>query len=99
MSNFVPRTREINHGQRNQSYQSSACREERTNKWLAEQLGCAPTTLSKCCTIDCQPTMETVFKIAKLLEVELTELVRINKNQMKHPPLFELAGNYNTLSE
>ena len=49
---------------------------KRTNKWLAEQLGCAPTTVSKWCTNACQPPMETYLKIAKLLDVELTELVR-----------------------
>ena len=43
--------------------------------WLAEQLGCAPTTVSKWCTNACQPPMETYIKIAKLLEVELSELV------------------------
>ena len=50
---------------------------KRTNKWLAEQLGCAPTTVSKWCTNDCQPTMETYIKIARLLDVSLNELVRI----------------------
>jgi DNA-binding XRE family transcriptional regulator len=48
-----------------------------TNKWLAEQLGCAPTTVSKWCTNACQPTMETYIKIAKLLDVELSQLVII----------------------
>jgi len=52
---------------------------KRTNKWLAEQLGCAPTTVSKWCTNACQPPMETYIKIAKLLEVELAELVKIEK--------------------
>lgn len=49
---------------------------KRTNKWLAEQLGCAPTTVSKWCTNACQPPMETFIKVAKLLEVELSELVK-----------------------
>ena len=53
---------------------------KRTNKWLAEQLGCAPTTVSKWCTNSSQPSMETYLKIAELLEVELSELVRIRKN-------------------
>ena len=48
---------------------------KRTNKWLAEQLGCAATTVSKWCTNACQPPMETYLKISKLLEVELGELV------------------------
>ena len=47
----------------------------KTNKWLAEQPGCTPTTVSKWCTNVCQPPMETYIKIAKLLEVELSELV------------------------
>lgn len=47
----------------------------KTNKWLAEQLECTPTTVSKWCTNVCQPPMETYIKIAKLLEVELSELV------------------------
>ena len=48
---------------------------KRTNKWLAEQLGCAPTTVSKSCTNACQPPMETYIRISKLLDVELNELV------------------------
>ena len=51
---------------------------KRTNKWLAEQLGCAPTTVSKWCTNVCQPPMETFLKLSKLLNVELGEL--LNKN-------------------
>ena len=49
---------------------------KRTNKWLAEQLGKDPATISKWCTNVCQPPMETYIKIAKLLEVDLIELVR-----------------------
>ena len=41
---------------------------ERTNKWLAEQLGCAPTTVSKWCTNVSQPPMET-FKGGRALEI------------------------------
>ena len=48
---------------------------KRTNKWLAEQLGCAPTTVSKWCTNACQPPMETYLRIAKLLGVELEKLL------------------------
>lgn len=48
---------------------------KRTNKWLAEQLGKDPATVSKWCTNACQPPMETYIKISKLLDVELSELV------------------------
>ena len=51
---------------------------KRTNKWLAEQLGCAPTTVSKWCTNSCQPPRETYIRISKLLNVELNELVNRN---------------------
>ena len=50
---------------------------KRTNKWLAEQLGKDPATVSKWCTNSCQPTLETLIKISKLLEVELADLVRV----------------------
>jgi len=50
-----------------------------------EQLGCAATTVSKWCTNDCQPTMEAYLKIAELLDVELTELVKTKKSQTEHP--------------
>ena len=49
---------------------------KRTNKWLAEQLGKDPATVSKRCTNNCQPTLETLMKIAKLLNVEPGELMR-----------------------
>ena len=48
---------------------------KRTNKWLSEQLGCAPTTVSKWCTNACQPPMETFVKIAELLEVDINEMI------------------------
>ncbi len=44
---------------------------KRTNKWLAEQLGCAPTTVSKWCTNVCQPRLETLFLIADNLGVRV----------------------------
>ena len=49
---------------------------KRSNKWLAEQLGKDPATVSKWCTNSSQPTIETLLKIAELLEVNYTELVR-----------------------
>ena len=49
---------------------------KRTNKWLAEQLGKDPATVSKWCTNSCQPTLETLMKIAKLRNVEPGELMR-----------------------
>ena len=51
---------------------------KKSNLWLSKQLGCAPTTVSKWCTNSCQPTLETLMKIADLLEVEIAELIRRN---------------------
>jgi len=49
----------------------------KTNKWLAEQLGKDPATVSKWCTNACQPSLEMMVTIAKLLKVDLNDLVRI----------------------
>lgn len=48
---------------------------KRTSKWLSEQLGINPSTVSKWCTNTSQPDIETLIKISKLLEVELDELL------------------------
>ena len=48
---------------------------KRTNKWLAEQLGVNPTTVSKWCTNRVQPTLETMFAIAKVLNVSVQDLL------------------------
>jgi DNA-binding Xre family transcriptional regulator len=49
-----------------------------TNKWLAAQLNCAPTTVSKWCTNAAQPTLETMMRIAQLLDVDMNDLVRLD---------------------
>ena len=46
------------------------------NKWLSEQLGVSPTTVSKWCTNAAQPPLETLIAIANALEVSVQELVR-----------------------
>ncbi len=50
---------------------------KRTNKWLAEQLGKDPATVSKWCTNTIQPSLDTLLRIAELLDVQIQELVRI----------------------
>lgn len=50
---------------------------KRTNRWLAEQLGKDEATTSKWCTNSMQPNLETLIKIAELLEVEVQELIRV----------------------
>ena len=46
---------------------------KRTNKWLAEQLGKDPATVSKWCTNTIQPNVETLVEIAKCLNVEIQD--------------------------
>lgn len=48
---------------------------KRTNKWLAEQLRKDPGTVSKWCTNTMQPNLETLAKIAKILEVDIRDLL------------------------
>lgn len=48
---------------------------KRTNKWLAEQLGVNPSTVSKWCTNSSQPDLNSLLKIADLLEVDIKELI------------------------
>lgn len=48
----------------------------RKNIWLAEQLGKDPATVSKWCTNASQPGLETLIQIAKVLGVEVQDLIR-----------------------
>ncbi len=51
----------------------------KTNKWLAEQLGKDPAPISKWCTNKSQPSLVMMMTIAKLLQVELNDLVRLEE--------------------
>jgi transcriptional regulator with XRE-family HTH domain len=48
---------------------------KRTNKWLAEQMGVKPSTVSKWCTNSSQPDVASLLRIADLLEVDIKELI------------------------
>jgi len=48
---------------------------KRTGVWLAEQLGVSPVTISKWCSNITQPTLPTLDKIAKLLNVDVKVLL------------------------
>ncbi|MBM6671989.1 helix-turn-helix transcriptional regulator [Phocaeicola plebeius] len=48
---------------------------KRTNKWLSEQMGVTPSTVSKWCTNSSQPDLNSLLKIADLLEVDIKELI------------------------
>ncbi len=51
----------------------------KTNKWLAEQLGKDPVTISKWCTNTTQPDLLTLSKISDLLQISMRELI-VNRN-------------------
>ena len=55
--------------------------QERTSKWLAEQVGKSACTVSKWCSNRVQPDLNTLDKIAKLLEVNVKDL--LNDTQTK----------------
>ncbi|MGI6224333.1 MAG: helix-turn-helix transcriptional regulator [Prevotella sp.] len=52
---------------------------KRTSKWLAEQLGKDPATISKWCTNTSQPDLPTLRKVASLLDVDIRELINKTK--------------------
>ena len=47
---------------------------KKTSKWLSEQLGITPSTVSKWCTNTSQPDIVTLVRISRLLDVGLEEL-------------------------
>jgi len=47
----------------------------KTNKWLAEQLNKNETTVSRWCTNEVQPSLETMTRIARALAVDVKELL------------------------
>ena len=47
---------------------------KKTARWLAGEMGVAPSTVSKWCTNSSQPDLATILKIADLLEVDIREL-------------------------
>ena len=49
--------------------------QRKTGKWLAEQLGKDPSTVSKWCSNTTQPPLDMLVNIAKLLEVDIKELI------------------------
>ena len=48
---------------------------KRSNKWLAQGLGKDPATVSKWCTNTTQPDLQTLAKVAALLDVDIKDLL------------------------
>lgn len=53
----------------------------KTNKWLAEKLDKNETTVSRWCTNEVQPSLETLIQISELLHIDVKELIISNKEK------------------
>lgn len=53
--------------------------QQKTGKWLAEQLGKSACTVSKWCSNSSQPDLATLNKIAELLNVDVRDLITPSK--------------------
>ena len=54
--------------------------QKRTGKWLAEQLGKDPSTVSKWCSNKMQPSLEMLMQIAEKLDVDVRNLIVTTKS-------------------
>ena len=54
--------------------------QEKSGKWLADQLGKSTCTVSKCCSNTTQPDLQTLTRIAQLLKVDTRDLLTPNIN-------------------
>ena len=57
---------------------------KRTAKWLADQLGKDPATVSKWCTNVSQPSLDTLVEVSKALDVDVRELLVSTKEEPKY---------------
>ena len=53
---------------------------ERTGTWLSEQMGHSISTVSRWMTNKVQPSVEQLYEIARLLDVDVKELLVSSKN-------------------
>lgn len=53
--------------------------QNKTGKWLAEQLGMSTCSVSKWCQNTVQPDLQTLVRISRLLDVDIKDLLVSNK--------------------
>lgn len=53
---------------------------QKTNKWLAEQLGVSAVTVSKWCSNIHQPSLTQLTEIAGLLDIDVRTIICSNKH-------------------
>ena len=66
---------------------------KRTNKWLAQEMGKDPATVSKWCTNSVQPDLPTMVKIASLLDVDIKDLICSTKNKNESVIIIKTADS------
>ncbi|MEL7162962.1 MAG: helix-turn-helix transcriptional regulator [Bacteroidota bacterium] len=49
--------------------------QERTNKWLADKMEVNKATVSRWCSNQAQPSLETLYEIAEVLDVDVCALL------------------------
>ncbi len=47
----------------------------KTNKWLAKELDKNETTISRWCTNEVQPSLETLLQISELFKIDIKDLI------------------------
>ena len=52
---------------------------QKTNRWLAEQMGKSENTISRWCSNKSQPSIAQLQEIANLLDVDIRELLKSQK--------------------
>lgn len=53
--------------------------QQKTNHWLAQQLGKGDNTVSRWCSNKIQPSLEQLGKVAQVLNVDIRDLIRPTK--------------------
>ena len=67
---------------------------KRTAKWLADELGKDPATVSKWCTNSSQPSLETLVQVAEALDVDVRSLIVQTKKSRIEIEAEKLLNNY-----
>ena len=55
--------------------------QNKTGKWLAEQLGKNEATISRWCSNSSQPSLEMLLKIADALQIDVRRLINHNNSE------------------
>ncbi len=55
--------------------------QNKTSKWLAEVLDKNPATVSRWCTNESQPSLETLVAIARVLKINVKDLLNSTKSE------------------